>query len=118
KPVRLLLLALLIAVFFVRVPLTVLAPAEVISLDARVVAAPLGGVIKTVHVRPNQTVKKGDPLSSLDDTTLRSRYEVARESVAVADAELIAATQQVFRDSPTQSEIALLTGRAHERRAE
>ncbi|WP_397474301.1 efflux RND transporter periplasmic adaptor subunit [Pusillimonas sp.] len=118
KPARLILLAVLVAAFLIPIRQTVLAPAEVISLDARVVAAPLDGVIKTVHVRPNQAVKAGDLLFSLDDTTLRNRYEVARESVAVADAELIAASQRVFQDSAGQSEIAMLTGRAHERRAE
>lgn len=118
KPMKLPLFIALAAAMFLPVRQTALAPAEVVSLDARVVAAPLDGVIKTVHVRPNQAVKAGDPLFSLDDTTLRNRYEVARESVAVADAELIAATQKAFHDPATQGELALLTGRAHERRAE
>lgn len=118
RPLRLPLLAAVVLLAFLPVSQTVLAPAEVVSLDARVVAAPLDGVIKTVHVRPNQAVKAGDPLFSLDDTTLRNRYEVARESVAVADAELIAATQKAFHDPASQAELALLTGRAHERRAE
>lgn len=118
KPMRVPLLLAVLLAGFIPVRQTALAPAEVVSLDSRVVAAPLDGVIKTVHVRPNQPVKAGEPLFSLDDTTLRNRYEVARESVAVADAELIAATQKAFYDSATQAELALLTGRAHERRAE
>ncbi|NYT61176.1 biotin/lipoyl-binding protein [Alcaligenaceae bacterium] len=118
KPLRLALLGAVLVAAFLPVRQTALAPAEVVSLDARVMAAPLDGVIKTVHVRPNQLVKVGDPLFSLDDTTLRNRYEVARESVAVADAELIAATQKAFHDPASQAELALLTGRAHERRAE
>tara|TARA_R110000851_G_scaffold111379_1_gene234687 strand:+ start:4279 stop:5646 length:1368 start_codon:yes stop_codon:yes gene_type:complete len=118
RPVRLLLLAVVLALFLIPVRQTVLAPAEIISLDSRVVASPLDGVIETVHVRPNQAVKAGDLLFSLDDTSLRSRYEVAREAVAVADAELAAASQRVFQDPATQSDIAILTGRAHERRAE
>jgi len=118
RPLRLALLSAIVLAAFMPVRQTVLAPAEVVSLEARVVAAPLDGVIKTVHVRPNQAVKAGDALFSLDDTTLRNRYEVARESVAVADAELIAATQKAFHDPATQGELAALTGRAHERRAE
>ncbi|MCV2216906.1 efflux RND transporter periplasmic adaptor subunit [Thauera sp. Sel9] len=118
RPLRLALLALAVSTFFIPISQTVLAPAEVISLKARVVAAPLDGVVRTIHVRPNQAVKAGDLLFSLDDTTLRNRYEVARESVAVADAELVAASQRVFQDASSQNEIALLTGRAHERRAE
>lgn len=118
RPARLALLAAVLLAFVIPINQTVLAPAEVVSLDARVVAAPLDGVIKTLHVRPNQAVKASEPLFSLDDTTLRNRYEVARESVAVADAELIAASQRVFQDASGQNEIAMLTGRAHERRAE
>lgn len=118
RPMRLPLLAALALAAFIPVRQTVLASAEVVSLDARLVAAPLDGVIKAVHVRPNQAVAAGDPLFSLDDTTLRNRYEVARESVAVADAELIAATQRAFHDPASQAELASLTGRAQERRAE
>lgn len=118
KPMRLPLLIAVALAAFIPVRQTVLAPAEVVSLDSRVVAAPLDGVIKDVHVRPNQAVKAGEILFSLDDTTLRNRYEVARESVAVADAELIAATQKAFHDPASQAELALLTGRSHERRAE
>lgn len=117
-PLRLLLMAVIGLLMFLPVRQTALAPAEIVSLDARVVAAPIDGVIKSIHVRPNQAVNTGDPLFSLDDTTLRNRLEVARKSVAVADAELIAATQKAFHDSSSQSELALLSGRAHERRAE
>lgn len=97
---------------------TALAPAEVVSLDAMAVAAPLDGVVKTVHVRANQPVKAGELLFSLDDTVLRNRLIVARQSVAVADAELMAATQKAFDDTRSKGELALLGGRAQEKRAE
>lgn len=100
------------------VRLTALAPAEVIALDAATVAAPLDGVVKTIHVRPNQQVKAGQMLFSLDETTLSSRLEVAQKSVAVADAELMAATQKAFDNLQSKGELALLGGRAHEKRAE
>lgn len=116
--IKLTLLAVMALLLFVPVRQSALAPAEIVSLDARVVAAPIDGVIKTVHVHPNQPVKAGDPLFSLDDTTLRNRLEIAYKSVAVADAELTAATQKAFHDSSSQSELALLSGRSQERRAE
>lgn len=115
---RCLLFAAVVAIFLIPVRQTVLAPAEVISLDSQVVAAPIDGVIKTVHVRPNQSVQSGTILFSLDETTLRNRLEVVKQSVAVADAEYIAATQRAFHDSASQSELSVLSGRAHERRAE
>ena len=97
---------------------SLMAPAEVISLDSKVVSAPMEGVVKTLHVRPNQPVKSGDLLFSLDDTVLRNRLAVLRQSVAVADAELIASTQQAFDDPRSKSDLNMLTGRARERRAE
>lgn len=115
---RRLLLGVLALFFLLPVRQSALAPAEVVPVDAMAITAALDGVVKTVHVRPNQAVKAGDPLFSLDDTTLRSRLEVARKSVAVADAELLAATQMSFNDSRNRAELATLTGRAHERRAE
>lgn len=41
---------------------TVLAPAEIVPVDAMAITAALDGVVKTVHVRPNQLVKAGDRL--------------------------------------------------------
>ncbi|HBO76703.1 MAG TPA: HlyD family secretion protein, partial [Cupriavidus sp.] len=95
-----------------------LAPAEVTSLDLQMVSAPIEGVVKEVHVRPNQTVKAGQPLFSLDDTTLSHRLEVASQAVAVADAELLAARQNAFRSDDSKAQLTTLQSRAEERRAE
>lgn len=112
-------LAIGLAVFcLLPVRQTALAPAEIVALDATVVASPLDGVVKRLHVRPNQAVKKGEILLSLDDTTLQNRLEVALKGVAVADAELNAASQRSFDNAQSRNDIALLTGRAQERRAE
>lgn len=97
---------------------TALAPAEVIALEAEVVTAPLDGVVKTIHVRPNQAVRQGQPLFSLDDTSLRSRLEVAQKSVQVAEADLMVATQKAFDNAQSKGELALLNGKAKEKRAE
>jgi hypothetical protein len=114
---RLLILGFL-SLFLIPVRQTSLAPAEVIALDAEAVAAPIDGVVKTIHVRPNQAVQVGQPLFSLDDTTLRNRLEVAQKSVAVADAELQAATQKAFDSFQSKGDLSLLRGRANEKRAE
>ncbi len=108
----------LVTMLLIPVRQTALAPAEVIPLDAESMAAPLEGVVKTVHVRPNQQVQAGDLLFSLDDTTLRNRLDVAQKSVAVADAEFQAATQKAFDSFQSKGELALLSGRANEKLAE
>ncbi|HNK00178.1 MAG TPA: biotin/lipoyl-binding protein [Accumulibacter sp.] len=117
-PRRRWLAAAVAALLLMPVRQSALAPAEVIPLDAAVVASPLDGVIRAVHVRPNQPVKAGQRLFSLDDTPLRNRLEVAQKSIAVADAELMATTQKSFDTPQSRSELAPLTGRAHEKRAE
>jgi len=97
---------------------TALAPAEIIALKGVAIAAPIDGVIKNFDVVPNQPVKAGALLFSLDDTTLRNRREVTARSLEVAAAELLSAQQRAFSDSKASSEVAVLQGRIAERRAE
>ncbi|MEZ5539893.1 MAG: HlyD family efflux transporter periplasmic adaptor subunit [Pseudomonadales bacterium] len=110
--------AVLCAFFLLPVRQTALAPAEIVAEDAMVMTATLDGVVKTIHVRPNQSVKAGDLLFSLDDTTLRNRESVAQKSLAVADAELQSATQISFDDSRSKTELTTLAGSVQEKRAE
>lgn len=117
---RQLLLALAVAAALLLVPVrqTALAPAEIVSRQAQVISSPIDGVIERMQVRPNQPVEEGTPLFSLDETTLRSRAEVLGKEVAVADAELMAASQRAFDNPQSKSELTLLNGRAQQRRAE
>lgn len=110
--------AVLLVVALLPVRQSALAPAEVVPAEAVIVASPLDGVVHRFHVRPNQAVEAGAPLFSLDETTLRSRLDVAAKAVAAADAELHAASQRAFENAQSRSEVALLSGRAEEKRAE
>ncbi len=67
-------------------PMTALAPAEVVAADPMIVSAPIDGVIDRIDVDPGQPVKVGDVLMRLSDTTLRNKVEIARRDVAVAEA--------------------------------
>lgn len=109
---------LLGAVLLVPVRQTALAPAEIVSRQALIVSAPIDGVIEAMQVRPNQEVQQGTALFSLDETTLRSRADVLGKEVAVADAELLAASQRAFDNPQSKGELTLLNGRAQQRRAE
>jgi multidrug resistance efflux pump len=117
---RQVLLASLMAAALLLVPVrqTALAPAQIVSRQAQIVSSPIDGVIAQVLIRPNQPVKAGTPLFTLDETTLRSRAEVLGKEVAVADAELQAASQRAFDNPQSKSELTLLQGRAQQRRAE
>lgn len=115
---RTLVLCCLLLIPLIPVRQSILAPAEVVALDATLVTSPMDGVVETIHVQPNEAVQAGQLLFSLDDTVLRNRLAVLTQSVAVADAELQASTQRAFDDMRSKAELSLLSGRAHERRAE
>lgn len=100
------------------VPMSVLAPAEVVALRSEAVTAPADGVVKDFHVQPNAAVKQGDLLFTLDDTTLRSRRQVAEQSLSVARADVLAAQQRAFDQVQSRGELAALQGRVQEREAE
>lgn len=110
--------ALLIAAMFIPVRLSVLAPAEIIGLDARMIAAPMDGVIESFAVTPNQAVDAGQLLFSLDATTLVNRREVAARQLQVARADALAAAQKAFSSDASRAELAALDGKVAERQAE
>jgi Biotin-lipoyl like/HlyD family secretion protein len=110
--------AVLLAALLIPVRQSVLAPAEIISLESVVLASPQEGVVREVLVRPNQAVTADQPLVALDDTTLRNRREVLLKSVGSAQAELLATTQKSFDNIQSRGDIAPLSGRVEERRAE
>jgi len=109
---------LLAALLLLPVRQTALAPAEIVSREAQVISSPIDGVIASMQVRPNQPVAAGAPLFLLDETTLRNRADVLRKEVAVADAELIAASQRAFDNAQSKSELTVLTGKSQQRRSE
>lgn len=97
---------------------SVLAPAEVVAEDALVVAAPADGVLDGIEVEPNQMVHVGDTLFRLNDTTVRSRHDVAEMELKVAQAELHKARQMAFGDAASQAALAVLQSQIDLRRAE
>jgi hypothetical protein len=100
------------------VRMTVLAPAEVIALDAQAVSAPMDGVVKAFQVAPNQAVRKNDVLFTLDDTSLAARRDVAAKALEVARADALLAAQKAFDNDRSRAELAVLQGKVKEREAE
>lgn len=113
-------LGLAIAAIALCVPvrLSVMAPAEVVPLQAISVSAPMEGVVKAFAIPPNASVRKGDLLFSLDDTTLRNRRDVAQKSLEVSRADALATQQKAFDSVQSKGELATLSGRVREREAE
>lgn len=97
---------------------TVVAPAAVSARQPVVVAAPMAGVIREVHVSPNQEVAAGTPLFSFDITDAGSRYEVARKSLDVAQAEFLKNSQLAYTCDECRSRLPVLRALAEQREAE
>lgn len=108
----------LLVVACIPMRLTVLAPAEIIGKDAKLIAAPQDGVVARFFVQPNQVVKAGQPLFALEDTGARNRNEVAAKSQAVAAAEYLRATQKSFSDGASKADLSSLNARLEEKSAE
>jgi hypothetical protein len=110
--------AALVALCFVPVRLSVLAPGELVPRNPMVVRAPLDGVIDAFHVQPNQDVTQGQALFGFDEALIRSRLRVAQQSLATAQAEYRQTAQQSLVDARVRPQLAALTGRIEEREAE
>ena len=89
------------------VPMSALAPAEIVAKDPVVVAAPIEGVIERLFVEPNAAVKVGQPLVSFADTTLRNKFEIAEREVLVAKARLKRANQLAFENIRGRHELGM-----------
>ena len=109
---------LLLACLFIPVRLSALGPAEVVALNGFSVASPQDGVIGAFKVKPNEFVKTGDVLFTLDDTTVSNRYIVAEKALAIAKSDALVAEQRAFDDEKSRGELASAMGRVREKEAE
>ena len=100
-------LAFLLVSAFVEVPMTTMAPAEIIAKDPFIVAAPLSGAIEQILVPPNSLVEAGTALVKFHDTDLRNRYEIAKRELAVAQANDKKTQQNALIDLTGRRDIAV-----------
>lgn len=107
---------LLIAIIPVRQ--SVLAPAEIVPHQPAILRAPLAGVVAEIMVPPNAAVTEGQPLARMDGRELESRLEVARQALAIADAEQRQAQQQAVFDERAKASLAVLAARREQAAAD
>ncbi len=110
--------AAVLALLALPVRLTVLAPGELVPANPMVVRAPLDGVVEVFHVQPNQLVQKDQPLFGFDEALIQSRLDVATQTLATAETEYRQTSQQALVDAKFRSQLATLTGKIEEKRAE
>lgn len=100
------------------VPMTALAPAEVVASEPMIVSAPVDGVIEAIEVDPGQVVRLGDVLVRLSDTVLRNKAEIARREVSVAEARIKQASILAMSDARGRHELGIAEADLQLKRAE
>jgi hypothetical protein len=100
------------------ISLSALAPAEAVALQPAIVRAPIEGVVDHFEVQPNDPVKEGQLILQLDRRAIENKLEVASKALAVAEAEYRQAAQQAVFDDKARAQLAVLKGRADQRRAD
>ena len=103
----LIVLAGVLVAMAIPVPMTALAPLEIMPRDPFVVSAPIEGAIENVLVAPNEAVKAGQPIVRFEDTALRNSLEIAERQVLVAEARLKKASQLAFDEIRGRHELGL-----------
>jgi len=116
--VKLAIAAMLVGILCLPVTLSALAPAEVVALRPTIVRAPLEGVVDHFEVQPNEQVEAGQLLLTLDPRAIENKLDVATKALAVAEAEYRQAAQQAVFDDKSRALMAVLKGRAEEKRAD
>ena len=98
---------LLLLLSFLPVPMSVLAPAEIVARDPYIVSAPIDGVVAHIEVTPNQVVREGMLLARLDDIGYVNEYQLAREDESLSEARLRQAALGAFIDDQARREVAV-----------
>jgi len=112
---KVMLFAAILGVMFMPVRESVLADATIIPRDPKIVSVPIAGVVNAFFVRPNQAVKKGDLLFSLDDREIRNEVAVATQELETARAEYLRSAQKSFSDDESKAELELQKARVAQR---
>lgn len=103
---------------FVPVPITALAPVEVVPKDPYVLAAPFDGVVKEIRATQGKSVEPGESLVIFDDVHLLNNKKLADQSEAIADARYQRAMQSAIADHRAKREIEVARAEFELARAE
>lgn len=105
-------IAALALIGMIPIPMTTLAPAEVVADTPFILSAEFDGVIKEVLIAPNAEVKAGDALIQLDDVTLRNELALADKELHLAEVRRRMAGLRIFVDADAKRELAVADAEA------
>jgi multidrug efflux pump subunit AcrA (membrane-fusion protein) len=96
----------LAALSLVPVPMTALAPFEVVAHQPDLVTAPMDGVVAAIAADPNQPVVAGAILFAFEDTRLKAEAGIAAQKVEVAESRLVTARNGAFSDAELKRSVS------------
>ncbi len=82
KIIRVSLSLITVALMFLPVNQSVIAPAEVVPINPLIISPPVNGIVKEFYVQPNEAVEKGQRLFSLEDRDIRNNYLTRKNALA------------------------------------
>ncbi|MCB6185367.1 HlyD family efflux transporter periplasmic adaptor subunit [Leeia sp. TBRC 13508] len=115
---KFILAVLLVAATFFPVRMSVLAQSEIVAAEPTVIRVPLDGVFGQFLVKPNQSVKKGDPLFEMDQTALTGRLDIAESELRTTEAEYRQKAAESLVEGKTNTDISSLAGKVEQKQAE
>ncbi|NGX43160.1 MAG: hypothetical protein K940chlam7_01451 [Chlamydiae bacterium] len=100
---------LILLLLFVRVPLRIVAPCEVVPQNPILVTAPLNGIISETKVDPGQFVEKERILFEYDKNIPQQELKMAMQQVEIAESELKRAIVLGLSDEEARSRTGILS---------
>ena len=115
---RWIIIGIVFLIFVFPIRMTSTAPVEVVAKNPYLVTSPFDGVVKKITTNNNDKVKSGDLLVLLEDTDLLNSFNLAKQSLRLAETELLRSRQSSFTDNEEKSRLAELVARVDLKKAE
>ena len=111
---------ILVIIFILIIPIriTSTAPVEVVPKDPKLITAPFDGVVKRIVVNNNDDVNAKDLLVLLEDVDLINNFNLARQSLQIAEKELLRSRQFSFSNNEEKARLAELVAQVDLKKAE
>lgn len=108
----------IIFILVIPIKITSTAPVEVVPKNPRLITAPFDGVVKNIIVNNNDKINSGDLLIQIEDTDLKNSFNLAKQSLQVAEKELLRSRQFSFSNNEEKARLAELMAQVDLKKAE
>ena len=108
----------IIFILVIPIKITSTAPVEVVPKNPRLITAPFDGVVKNIIVNNNDKINSGDLLIQIEDTDLKNSFNLSKQSLQVAEKELLRSRQFSFSNNEEKARLAELMAQVDLKKAE